>query len=106
MGDLAAIQLSAAAGLLAAVILWISLARLLRRRGLAGWRAAPLGLALARTAAAYGFYWTAFFSSPALAVKMHALRLILAHALGAGLPWLPAGWLVLATLPLLPLARR
>ncbi len=106
MSDLAAIQLSAAGALLAVLALWILAARHLRRRGLGRWRAAPLGLTLVVAAAAYGLYWTAFFASPALAVKMHALRLILTHALGAGLPWLPTCWLALAALPLLPLTRR
>ncbi len=106
MGDLAAIQLAAAGALLAALALWILAARRLRRRDLGRWRAVPIGLSLVLAAAAYGLYWTAFFASPALAVQMHALRLILSHALGAGLPWLIAGWLALVALPLLPLARR
>ncbi len=106
MGDLAAIQLSAAGALLAAIVLWIVVARQLRRRGLGRWRAAPLGLTLVLATAAYGYYWTVFFTSPAQAVKMHALRLIFTHVLGAGWPWLTAGWLVLMALPLTPLVRR
>ncbi len=106
MGDLAAIQLTAALALLAAIALAVTLARLLRRRGLGRWRAAPLGLTLALAAAAYGLYWTAFFASPALAVQMHAVRLVLAHALGAALPWIAAGWLAITALPLLPVLRR
>ncbi len=106
MGDLAAIQLTAAAAALAAIAIVVALAGLLRRRGLGRWRAAPLGLTLILAAAAYGLYWTAFFTSPALAVKTHAVRLVLAHALGELLPWLAAGWVALASLPLLALARR
>ncbi len=106
MGDLAAILLTAACGLVASIAIWIASARLLLRRGLSSWRAAPVGLTLTLAASAYGLYWLAFFASPASAVQAHAMRLILTYALGAMAPWLAAGWLALAVLPLLPLARR
>ncbi len=106
MSDLAAIQLTAAGALLASLAIWIGVARLLRRRGIGRWRALPLGLTLAGAAALYGLYWTAFFASPALAVKTHAVRLVLTHVLGDKAPWIAAGWMALAALPLLPLVRR
>jgi hypothetical protein len=105
MGGAAQIYLQAALGAAGAAALWVLLARWLARRGLRRWRSVPLGLTLLAAALGYGLFWAAFFSSPAMAVQMHAIRLTIVHALGGALPWLVAGGLAAAALPLLARPR-
>ena len=100
------IYAAAATAAALSLALWIVLARLLRCGGRSAWRAAPLGALLLFAAIGYGLYWFAFFSSPGMAVITHAVRLKVMHKLGDLAPFLAAGGLLLAALPLLPFPAR
>jgi hypothetical protein len=100
------IYVPAFVGSIIVLAVWLQAARALGRRGASRWRAVPLFLPLVLMAAGYGLYWWAFFSSPAAAVQAHAIRLTIAHAAGAILPWIGAAWLAIAVALLRPLWRR
>jgi hypothetical protein len=93
-------------GVIAALLIWFALARIAARRGLSRWRPVLLCLPLLLIAAGYGLFWWGFFSSPAMAVQLHAVRLTLEHAVGAYLPWITGGWLAASLGLLLPLLKR
>ncbi len=95
-----------AAGILAALALWVWLTRLLSARIRSTLRAVPLCLPLLLAPLVYGLFWLAFFASPAVAVQMHAIRLTLDHAVGPFLPWIAGLWLALSLAALLPLLQR
>jgi hypothetical protein len=96
----------AAVGVALTLIGWVLLARALARRGRSRWRAVLLCLPPLLASAGYGLFWWGFFTSPAMAVQMHAVRLTAQHALGPWLPWIAGGWLTAALALLWPLARR
>lgn len=100
MGNPLVIYAASAAAAILALALWVLLARLMRRSGRSRWQAAPLGLTLIVAAAGYGLFWFGFFSSPAMAVQLHAVRLTIAHAAGEAWPFVAAGWLALCGVPL------
>jgi hypothetical protein len=106
MSTLLTIQLISALSLLIALTVWIVLARQLRRDGLSGWRAAPIGLVLSLGAIGYGAYWTVFFSGPTAAVQMHAVWLTVRQVAGGALPWIVGGVTLLACWPLLRWLRQ
>jgi hypothetical protein len=106
MLDHAEIYGVALGGALLSIALWVWLAGLLAERIRSRLRAVPLCLPLLLIAAGYGLYWWAFFSSPAMAVQMHAIRLTLVHLAGAFLPWIAGLWLVIGLWCLKPLVRR
>jgi hypothetical protein len=89
-----------------ALVVWVALARAMAARGRSRWRPVLLCLPLLLGALGYGLFWFGFFSSPATAVQLHALRLTVQHFGGAVLPWIGAIWLVLSGWLLLPLFRR
>jgi hypothetical protein len=93
-------------GVLAAIALWGWLAGQLKARIRSRLRAVPLCLPLVLAAAGYGLFWLGFFSSPATAVQLHAVKLTLQHALDGFAGWIAAGWLVVSLVALLPLMRR
>jgi hypothetical protein len=101
-----ALYLPAVAGVALALIGWIALARALARRGRSRWRAVLLCLPPLVGSAVYGLFWAAFFSSPGMAVQMHAIRLTIQHAVGPWPPWIAGAWLAAALALLWPLARR
>jgi hypothetical protein len=93
-------------GAIMALALWVVLARAMAARGRSRWRAVLLCLPLLLGALGYGLFWLGFFSSPATAVQMHALRLTVQHFAGPPLPWIGAVWLILSGWVLVPLLRR
>jgi hypothetical protein len=93
-------------GAIIALALWIVLARAMVARGRSRWRPVLLCLPLLLGAAGYGLFWFGFFSSPATAVQLHALRLTIQHFAGPFLPWIGAIWLVMSGWVLVPLVRR
>lgn len=97
---------TAAAGVLAALALWIWLSGQLAARIRSRLRALPLCLPLLLIAAGYGLFWLAFFSSPGMAVQMHAVRLTVQHVAAPYLPWIGGTWLIASLAVLWPLARR
>jgi hypothetical protein len=105
MSTLPPILLASAAGVLAALALWIWLAQRLAARIRSRLRAVPLCLPLLLIPAVYGLFWLAFFSSPSMAVQAHAIRLTLQHAVAPFLPWIAGGWLVVALAALWPLLK-
>jgi hypothetical protein len=106
VSTLGLILVQSAVAIAAALALWVWLARLLAGRIRSRLRAVPLALPLLLAAVGYGLYWLAFFSSPTLAVQMHAIRLTFQHLAGPFLPFIAAVWLGLAVWPLAPLFRR
>jgi hypothetical protein len=106
VSTLAVILIQSAGATVAALALWAWLARQLSGRIRSRLRAVPLALPLVVCAVGYGLYWLAFFSSPTLAVQMHAIRLTLQHLAGPLLPAIAGVWLALALWPLAPLVRR
>jgi hypothetical protein len=103
MSTLPPILIASAIGVLAALALWIGLARMLSARIRSRLRAVPLCLPLLLIPAVYGLFWLAFFSSPAMAVQTHAIRLTVQHAVGPWLPWIAGGWLAVSLGALWPL---
>jgi glucan phosphoethanolaminetransferase (alkaline phosphatase superfamily) len=95
----------AVAGVIAAIVLWVVLARALSRRGKSRWRPVLLCLPLVLVAAGYGLFWFGFFSSPDLAVTLRAVQLTIQHEAGAFIPWIIGGWAALSALLLLPLLK-
>jgi hypothetical protein len=89
-----------------ALSLWLVLTRAMAARGKSRWRPVLLCLPLMLGAAGYGLFWFGFFSSPATAVQLHALRMTVQHFAGPVLPWVGAVWLVLSGWLLLPMLRR
>jgi hypothetical protein len=106
MGPLVTTVALSSIGVLAAVGLWVGLARLLAARIRSRLRAVPLALPLLMVALGYGAFWLAFFSSPATAVQLHAIRLTVAHFAGPLLPWTVGSWLVVSAWALKPLVMR
>jgi hypothetical protein len=106
MSALTPIIAAAAGGAIAALALWVWLARALGSRIRSPLRAVPLCLPLLLAAVGYGLYWWAFFASPFAAVQMHALGLAAGHYLGPVLPWFGAAWLAASLAALMPLVRR
>ncbi len=106
MRDQLHLYVPAMVGVVLALVLWIFLGRVLAARGKSRWRAALLCLPLLLLAAGYGLFWFGFFSTPATAVQLHAVRLAIQHFAGPFLPWIGAVWLMLSGWLLLPLLRR
>jgi hypothetical protein len=92
-------------GAVLAIALWGVLARAMTARGRSRWRPVLLCFPLLLSALGYGLFWFGFFSSPATAVQLHALRLTVQHFAGPFLPWIGLVWLVLSSWLLLPLRR-
>jgi hypothetical protein len=93
-------------GAVMALALWVVFARAMAARGKSRWRPVLLCLPLLLGAVGYGLFWFGFFSSPATAVQLHAVRLTVQHFAGPFLPWIGAVWLALSGWLLLPLLRR
>jgi hypothetical protein len=100
------ILLVSAAGTLAALALWAFLVHQLSARIRSRLRALPLAAPLVMMALGYGVFWLAFFSSPAMAVQMHATWLTIRHAVWPFLPWVAGAWLVAGLWALRPLFSR
>lgn len=96
----------AMAGVVVSMALWGVLAKALARRQASLWRAAPLCLPLLLGSALYGLFWWGFFSSPAMAVQLHAIRLTIQHAVDGFAPWLIAAWILTSLALLFPLRRK
>jgi hypothetical protein len=93
-------------GAIMALALWVVLAHAMAARGKSRWRPVLLCLPFLLGTAGYGLFWFGFFSSPATAVQLHAVRLTVQHFAGPFLPWIGAVWLALSGWLLLPLLRR
>jgi hypothetical protein len=93
-------------GAVIALALWVVLTRAMVARGRSRWRPVLLCLPLLLGAVGYGLFWFGFFSSPATAVQLHALRLTVQHFAGPFLPWIGAVWLAMSGWLLVPLVRR
>ncbi len=93
-------------GVLLAIALWVLLSKRLALANRTRWRSVLLCLPLVLGAAGYGLFWFGFFSSPAMAVQMHAVRLTLQHFAGPFLPWIGGVWLLVSGWLLLPLLKR
>ncbi|MGL4636316.1 MAG: hypothetical protein ACRCWF_10065 [Beijerinckiaceae bacterium] len=100
------LYMPAVVGFVLAVILWVFLSRKLAAANRSRWRAVLLCLPLVLGALVYGLFWFGFFSSPAMAVQMHAVRLTLQHFVMPFLPWIAGVWLLISGLLLLPLLKR
>jgi hypothetical protein len=106
MRDHISLYVPAALGVILALALWVFLARKLAAADRTRWRAVLLCLPLLLGAAGYGLFWFGFFSSPAMAVQLHAVRLTLQHFAEPFLPWVGGIWVLLSGWLLLPLVTR
>ncbi len=93
-------------GAVIALALLVVLTRAMAARGRSRWRPVLLCLPLLLVAVGYGLFWFGFFSSPATAVQLHALRLTIQHFAGPFLPWIGAVWLASSVGLLAPLLRK
>jgi hypothetical protein len=100
------IYVPALLGVVLALTLWVWLSKRLTGVNRSRWRAVVLCLPLILGAAGYGLFWFGFFSSSAMAVQMHAIRLTLQHFVGPFLPWIGGVWLLISGWLLLPLLKR